>query len=184
MGPDASPPSEVLGETARSASAASRISGELVGWGSQWDCQAFRADGEGARTIWYLSKALNYAMKDTAKAAPEGDTRAWRHLAALAGAARRMRRSSSCVPQDCPSAVHERYGSRSHVVSASHRMKYRTGWSFTGLMRTMQRRFRCLVVRAGSGCRRRQRARERPPSPTSRPAPPDMPSQIACPGAS
>jgi len=84
------PPSTVLGEAARTAVAASGISGELVGWESQWDCQAFRADDEGARTIWYLSRR-SYVMKDTAKAAPEGDTRAWRHLAAVSGAARRMR---------------------------------------------------------------------------------------------
>lgn len=136
------PPSAVLGQAARTATAASKVSGEVVGWGEQSDCKAFRADGDGAKTIWYLSKALNYVMKDTAKAAPEGDTRAWRHLAALAGAARRMRCSSSCVPQNCSSAVHDRYGSRSHVVSASRRTRHRTGWSFTGLTRAVQRRLR------------------------------------------
>jgi len=139
----AAPPAADLGMAARTATATSKISGESVGWGDQSDCKAFRADGEGAKTIWYLSKALNYVMKDTAKkAAPEGDTRAWRHLAALTVAARRMRCSSSCVPQNCASAVRERYGSRSHVVSASRRTKYRTGWSFTGLTRTVQRRLR------------------------------------------
>lgn len=77
-------------------------------------------------------------MKDTAKAAPAGDIRAWRHLAELAGAARRMRFSPGCEPQNCLSAVHDRYGSKSHVVSASLRTKHRTGWSFTGLTRTLQ----------------------------------------------
>lgn len=72
--------SAVLGTAARTATAASKISGEIVGWGEQSDCKTFRADGDGAKTIWHLSKALDYVMKDTAKAAPKGDTRAWRHL--------------------------------------------------------------------------------------------------------
>lgn len=147
------PPSAALGMAARTATAASKVSDEIVGWGEQSDCKAFQADGDGARTIWYLSKALNYVMKDTAKAAPEGDTRAWRHLATLDGAARRMRCSSGCVPRSCSSAVHSRYGSRSHVVSASRRTKHRTGWSFTGLTRTAQRRFRAAWYMALTGQR-------------------------------
>lgn len=66
----------------------------------------------------------------------------WRHQVALGDAARRMRCAADCVPQDCSSLVHQRYGSRSQVVSASRRTKYRTGWSFTGLTRTVQRRLR------------------------------------------
>lgn len=38
--------------------------------------------------------------------------------------------------------AHKRYGSRSQIVSASGRTNYRTGWSFTGLTRTVQRRMR------------------------------------------
>jgi len=58
----------VLGEAARTAVAASKIDGSIIGWGEQSKCDSFRADDDGAKTIWYLSKALNYVMKDTARA--------------------------------------------------------------------------------------------------------------------
>lgn len=132
-----------LGEAAQTATAASPIDGAVAGWGDQWDCKAFRADGDGAKTIWYLSKALNYVMKDTARAAaPKGDLRAWRHLANLERAARAIRCGRNCLGPNCRSLVHARYGSRSHVVSASRRTKHRPGWSFTGLTRKVQRRLR------------------------------------------
>ncbi len=49
------PSSDVLGHAARTAVATSNLSGEIVRWGDQSRCDAFRADGDGARTIWYLS---------------------------------------------------------------------------------------------------------------------------------
>lgn len=130
-----SPDPHLLREAARTAEAASLVDGCVVGWGAQADAKAFRADGDGARTIWYLSKALNYVMKDTALAAMSGrgSNFAWMHLAALARAARAMRCARDCVPGECASRVHDRYGSRSHVVSASRRTRHRSGWSFTGL---------------------------------------------------
>ena len=136
------PESVALGEAARTAVAASKIDGTIVGWGEQSRCDSFRADGDGARTIWYLSKALNYVMKDTARGELGGRSHAWSHLVALELAAREMRCSVSCVPSGCTGAVHSSYGSRSHVVSASRRTRNRTGWSFTGLTRTVQRRLR------------------------------------------
>ena len=57
----------LLGESARTATAFSKVDGAFVSWGAQGDCQAFRADGEGAKTIWYLSKALNYVLKDAVR---------------------------------------------------------------------------------------------------------------------
>lgn len=105
-------------------------------------CDAFRADGDGAKTIWYLSKALNYVLKDVATGADEVPVPVWRHQVALGDAARRMRCSRDCAPQDCASLVHRRYGSRTQVVSASRRTKTRPGWSFTGLTRTAQRALR------------------------------------------
>lgn len=132
----------VLGEIARSAVAASNIDGSIVGWGEQSKCDSFRVDGDGAKTIWYLSKALNYIMKDTARPQAGGRNQAWTHLARLESAARAMRCSAVCFPSACTSPVHGRYGARSHVVSASRRTKRRTGWSFTGLTRTIQRRLR------------------------------------------
>lgn len=136
----------VLGEAARSAEAVSKVDGCFVGWGEQGDCQAFRVDGEGARTIWYLSKALNYVLKDTAAAAG-GASRSWSHVARLAAAARAMRCSPDCIPASCPSRVHDRYGARSHVVSASRRTLRRPGWSFRGLTRKLQRAERRAWVR-------------------------------------
>jgi hypothetical protein len=137
-----SPQAAVLGEAARPAVAASKVDGTVVGWGDQGRCDAFKADGDGARTIWYLSKALNYVMKDSARAEPGGLNRAWAHLARIDAAARSMRCSVDCVPPSCSSRVHSSYGARSHVVSASRRTRNRTGWSFTGLTRTVQRRLR------------------------------------------
>ncbi len=137
-----SPSSGALGEAARTASAASKIDGSIIGWGEQSKCDAFRADGDGAKTIWYLSKALNYVMKDTARAQLGGRNHSWAHLAQLEAAARAMRCSVACLSSSCTSAVHGSYGARSHVVSASRRTRNRTGWSFIGLTRTVQRRVR------------------------------------------
>ncbi len=118
------PSAQGLGEASRTATAFSKVDGAQITWGEQWQCDVFKADGDGAKTIWYLSKALNYVMKDTAKAAaPKGDLRAWRHVSRLTAAARAIRCSSSCVGEGCRSAVHRQYGSRSHVVSASRRTK-------------------------------------------------------------
>lgn len=144
------PQPEVLREAARSAEAVSKVDGGIVEWGAQADAKVFRADGDGAKTIWYLSKALNYVMKDTALAAMggRGSNLAWAHLSALHEAARAMRCSRDCVPEDCASRVHDRYGSRSHVVSASRRTRNRSGWSFTGLTRGLQRRLRAAWAEA------------------------------------
>ncbi|MDQ1126231.1 hypothetical protein QE428_001264 [Microbacterium sp. SORGH_AS 505] len=131
-----------LRDAARTAVAVSKVDGSFVEWGAQAQCDAFRADGDGAKTIWYLSKALNYVLKDVATDADGVPVAVWRHQVALGDAARRMRCAPDCVPQDCSSLVHQRYGSRSQVVSASRRTKYRPGWSFTGLTRTVQRRLR------------------------------------------
>jgi hypothetical protein len=139
-----SPGPKLLGQAARTATAASKIGGSVVEWGDQVDAAVFRADGNGARTIWYLSKALNYVMKDATRAAlgERGGPEAWFHLVELQRAARVLRCSPNCVPSECGGRVHDRYGSRSHVVSASRRTRHRTGWSFTGLTRTVQRRLR------------------------------------------
>lgn len=144
------PEPRALRESARSAEAVSLVDGAAVWWGDQADAASFRADGDGAKTIWYLSKALNYVMKDTVLSglSGRGSNRAWGHLSALARAARAMRCSPGCVPRDCPSRVHLRYGSRSHVVSASRRTRHRSGWSFTGLTRGLQRRARVAWARA------------------------------------
>ncbi len=137
------PSPDVLRDAARTATAVSRVdAGVLVEWGDQARCDAFRTDGDGAKTIWYLSKALNYVLKDVATASENAPVDVWRHQVALGVAARQMRCAPGCQPQDCLNLVHKRFGSRSQVVSASRRTKRRTGWSFTGLTRTVQRRLR------------------------------------------
>ncbi|MFN3707360.1 replication initiator [Microcella sp.] len=135
------PRPERLGDAARTASAFSLVDGALVSWGEQGNCQAFRADGDAAKTIWYLSKALNYVLKD-AVTASGGGARAWAHLSRLSAAARSMRCSRECAPRDCVSRTHQRYGARGHVVSASRRTRHRVGWSFTGMTRKKQRQLR------------------------------------------
>jgi hypothetical protein len=145
------PMADVLREAARTAAAVSKLDGSFVGWGAQAKCDAFRADGDGARTIWYLSKALNYVMKDVVQEDGAVHPQVWAHLAALERAARAMRCSRECEPGECGSRVHDRYGARSHVVSASRRTMRRTGWSFTGLTRTLQRQLRRAWVEAQDG---------------------------------
>lgn len=134
-------------EAARTAVALSNVDGSVVEWGDQVDVQRFRVGGDGARTIWYLSKALNYVMKDAAREALAGQrgrgaSAVYAHLRALEGAARSMRCSPGCVPASCRGRSHDRYGARAHVVSATRRTKHRTGWSFSALTRSVQRRQR------------------------------------------
>lgn len=136
------PAAGTLRDAARTAVAASKVDGTLVEWGAQARCDAFRADGDGAKTIWYLSKALNYVMKDVVAHGGETHPRVWAHLGALERAAREMRCSRDCKGGECTSRVHDRYGARSQVVSVSRRTAQRAGWSFTGLTRTVQRQLR------------------------------------------
>lgn len=142
------PAPDVLRDAARSATAFSKIDGSFVEWGSQAKCDAFRADGDGAKTIWYLSKALSYVMKDVVTQGVGLHPRVRAHVVALRLAALSIRCGPGCYPHVCKSLVHKRYGSRSQVVSASRRTKHRTGWSFTGLTRTVQRRLRREWVEA------------------------------------
>ncbi len=135
------PSAAELRDAARSATAFSKIDGVLLEWGEQADCQQFRADADGGRAISYLSKALNYVLKDVVRESGEAGA-AWLHLARLHAAAQSMRCSRECVPDQCNKAVHRRFGMCSHVVSQSRRTKHRPGWSFTGLNRTVQRRLR------------------------------------------
>lgn len=130
-----------LRDAARSAVAFSKIDGVMLEWGEQAKCERFRADGDGGKAIWYLSKALNYVLKDVVIASGEAGA-AWLHLGRLHASALTMRCSRACEPSSCGKAVHRRYGMRSHVVSQSRRSQSRPGWSFTGLNRTVQRRLR------------------------------------------
>lgn len=156
---------EDLERAAGSAVAVSLVDGTIVGWGEQVDVKRFKVGGDGARMIWYLSKALNYVMKDAAREAlsgqqGRGESRVWGHLRALEAAARSIRCSRDCVLGECRSRSHDRYGARSHVVSATRRTRHRTGWSFSGLTRGVQRRHR-----------REWMEKVRPPAPATSSAP-------------
>ena len=137
-----------LGAVARSAVATSPVDGYVVGWGEQVRCDAFPPDSSGAKAVWYLSKALNYVLKDVGSGSQGVEGAVWEHLAALDAAARRMRCSAECRPSACRGRVHGRYGSRSHAVSASRCTSRRPGWSFTGLTRTVQRKARTVWMSA------------------------------------
>lgn len=157
------PRSSELGLAARTAEATSKVDGSMVRWGTQFQCDEFPVSVEGARAIWYLSKALNYVMKDVTLAGMGGRNPAWEHLAALEAAARAMKCCAVCDPAKCLRRLHNNLGSRSHVVSASRRTKYRTGWSFSGLTRTVQRRLRreWAQAQASDGKSAADAARER-----------------------
>lgn len=110
----------------------------FVSLGEQSDCQAFRADGDTALAVWYLSKGLTYVRKEAALASP-GSSRSWARLSRLSSAARSMRCPPSFDPRDCVSPTLQRYGARGNVVSASRRTPHRSGWTFTGMTRKKQR---------------------------------------------
>lgn len=136
------PEPAVLRDAAQSAIAVSKVDGTQICWGAQAKCDAFVASADGAKTIWYLSKAVNYVLKDVLQDAGRGRQEILEHHARLAAAARAMPCGPDCDPHNCNSRVHQRYGSRAQVVSQSRRTTKRSGWSFTGLNRTVQRRLR------------------------------------------
>jgi hypothetical protein len=143
---------------ARSAVAFSKVDGSEVVWGEQFTCDEFRADGAGAKAIWYLSKALNYVLKDTAQEA--GGGAAWVHVARMHAAARVMRCSRECEPSSCTSRTHQRFGARGHVVSNTRQTKTRPGWSVVGLTRRAQREARSAWFAAKEAERQAAAARE------------------------
>lgn len=152
------PTDRELGALARSAVAFSKIDGSEVVWGEQFQCDAFRADGAGAKAIWYLSKALNYVLKDTAREA--GGSASWQHVARLQAAARAMRCSRECEPSTCASRTHQRFGARGHVVSNTRQTKTRAGWSVSGLTRRAQRLARLAWFTAREAARQASAARD------------------------
>jgi len=103
----------------RSAGGFSKLDATMVRWssgGEQAKCDAFRADGDGATVIWYLSRALNDVLKDTPRESTGGSSRSWEHVARLQHAARSIR---------CSSVGRQRVVSRSRVVSAPRQDTYR-----------------------------------------------------------
>ncbi|WP_416351962.1 replication initiator [Subtercola sp. RTI3] len=142
------PDSETLRKAASLATAASVIDGQIVRWGSESACDDFRVGDSGAKAIWYLSKALNYVLKDFSRSRSGVHADAWAHISRLHAAARLVRCAPECVPSDCGSQVHRRFGARSQVASASRRTSHRTGWSFAGLTRRAQKEARIHWARS------------------------------------
>ncbi|MFV4912183.1 hypothetical protein PFZ49_01115 [Microbacterium lacticum] len=144
-----------IAELARAA-ATSTPSGTVIEWGAQADCQRIGDDtGDTAQTIWYLSKALGYALKDTASTLDpdaETSTPAFEHYRRLRYAARFLLRCSRCrdegiSPVDCTSPLHDNLGAPSNVVSYARGSKSTPAWSFSGLTRRKQRAARTAWVR-------------------------------------
>lgn len=114
-------------------------------WGLQSDFQDFSPNETAIKRIVYLSKSLNYSLKDISEGPPSS---ARDHLRALRLASRMMS-CERCANEPgrgllCTQKCHLNYGARSSVVSVSRggADKSRLGWSTTGLTRGAQREAR------------------------------------------
>ena len=158
---------EAIGQVARAAT--TQQAGAVIEWGTQIDCQYISettdaARGEMAQTVWYISKALGYALKSV----DENDLLAMpgaaisphiEHLRALASAARNDLWCARCPvngPRDCAAPIHGNFGSSAQVVLYARGSKNRPSWSFGGLTRTKQREERTAWMRAEVAAGRRE----------------------------
>lgn len=141
----------ILQEAARTTVAVNPVTGSLVHWGLRSQCDPVRQDDDGARTIWYVSKVINYTFKDLGtRYGGTMSTERWDHLRRLTEAARRMRClgwtqnsvKHPCGGTNCPGRAHQNWGARGQVVSYARSTAVRQGWSFTGLTRRRQREAR------------------------------------------
>lgn len=148
-----------LGAVARRARAAHPVSGEVMAWGQKGiqdreiRPQAVREHDvppdlstAAARVISYVSKALNYSLKDVAPGhdAADGGSTSERltFVNRLRAAARFRVRCKDCPqsgPADCSRRSHRSLGFGGHPVTMSRRTKSRSGWSFSGLTRKLIR---------------------------------------------
>lgn len=159
---------ELIGRIARAAT--TQHDGTVIEWGTQLDCRyisgATEAEqSEMAQTIWYVSKALGYALKsvdedDLALDVGARHSPHVNHLRALASAARNDLWCSRCPvngPRNCTAPVHGNFGSSTQVVLYARGSKSRPSWSFVGLTRTRQREERAAWMRAEMAEGRRKR---------------------------
>jgi len=133
------PSASEITEIAKTTWASSRVDGTVVRWGDQARCDEFPTTEDGAATISYLAKAINYLAKDVLLR-PASDARL--HYDRFHRAARMEMNCAKCVNRDpymCRAKIHDNLGARQHVVSASRRTADRPGWSMTGLTRGGQR---------------------------------------------
>ncbi|WP_136032103.1 replication initiator [Microbacterium sp. PF5] len=149
--------------------ATTQYAGAVIEWGTQLDCRYISsatdaARGEMAQTIWYISKALGYALKSV----DENDLMAKpgaaipphiEHLRALTSAARNDLWCARCPvngPRNCPAPIHGNFGSSAQVVLYARGSKNRPSWSFGGLTRTKQREDPTAWMRAEAAAGRRE----------------------------
>jgi len=167
--PEGSPVTAALiGAAARSATAAHPSTGEVMAWGQKGvrdrEIMPRRAREEGvapdlstaaARVIAYVSKALNYSLKDITPGQDSADAdpsperlefvRRLRHAARLEV---RCKDCPSSGPESCSKRAHESLGYGGHTVTMSRPTIRRAGWSFAHLTRRRIREERMVWAAA------------------------------------
>ncbi|MEP6477911.1 MAG: replication initiator [Rhodoglobus sp.] len=144
-----------MGAAARAATAAHPATGEVVSWGQKGvqdrEIQPRRSQEEGvspdmstaaARVIGYVSKALNYSLKDIVPGQDAADSdpspERFEFVRRLRHAARFQVRCKDCPSSgaaDCSKRAHRSLGYGGHTVTMSRPTKRRPGWSFAHLTR-------------------------------------------------
>lgn len=144
-----------LGATARRATAVHPVTGEVMAWGQKGaldrEIRPRRSHEEGvspdmstaaARVIGYVSKALNYSLKDVVPGYDAADSdpspERMEFVRRLRRAARFTVRCRACPPSgaaDCSKRAHRSLGFGGHTVTMSRPTEFRSGWSFAQLTR-------------------------------------------------
>jgi len=142
-------PPAVLERIVGSVSARDRH-GHVHRFGAQVKVDPLNADGKTAQSIWYMTKAVQYMVKEVADGGGPSSDYGREHWGRLHRAATVMR-CDKCPPHGSPSfcqaRAHKQWGARSRVVTVSdargrHAATAQTRWSFTGLTRASQRQAR------------------------------------------
>ncbi|MEL5992466.1 replication initiator [Microbacterium phosphatis] len=157
---------KALGAVARRATAAHPVTGKQVAWGQRGvqdrEIKSRHVDAPGtmpsdsaaaARVVRYVSKALNYSLKDinpgdSADPPPER----FAFVQRLRKAARFDVRCTKCSgrPGDCAGKAHSSIGYAGHTISISRPTTERPGWSFSGLTRASLREQRRVWMEANA----------------------------------
>lgn len=157
---------ESLGVAAREATAAHPVTKEGLGWGQRGvqdrEIKPRHLDVPGtmpsesvaaARVVRYVSKALNYSLKDIHPGDPTPPTPARvAFILRLREAARYQVLCPKCTGKaaDCPGKGHESLGYSGHTISVSRPTTNRAGWSFSRLTRTVLREQRLAWMEANA----------------------------------
>lgn len=162
---EAHPFADQIASVARGATTAHN--GSVIEWGTQVDCRYISGTTDPGRsdlaqTVWYVSKALGYALKSIGDAEigvnSSEPTPLLLHMRSLASAARTQLRCAKCSDtssSDCSSPAHRNLGASSQVVLYGRGSTRRSPWSFVGLTRTAQRSARTEWVRSEVAAGRR-----------------------------